>query len=40
MIQRIQDLTAPDGKGEILGQMKQAISNELEQFKKLIATGQ
>jgi len=36
IIKRTQDLTAPDGKGEILGQMKQTIPNELEQLKKRI----
>ncbi|MCE5225815.1 MAG: AAA family ATPase [Porphyromonadaceae bacterium] len=37
IIKQTQDLTAPDGKGEILGQMKQTIPNELGQVKKRIS---
>jgi predicted ATP-dependent endonuclease of OLD family len=34
IIEKAQTLTAPEGKGDILGQMKQGITNELEQAKK------
>lgn len=36
IIKQIQDLTAPDGKGELLGQMKQTITKEYENLKKRI----
>lgn len=34
VIEDTKDLIAPDGNGDVLGQIKQNISNELEQFKK------
>lgn len=39
IIEKIQDLTAPEGKGDALGQLKQSALKELEQFKTKLPQG-